>query len=55
MRKSELSKYFSRLGKKGGKKSAAARLEKLTPEQRSKIAKDAAQARWKGHRKPAGP
>ena len=34
------------LGRLGGKKSAAARMEKLTPQERSKIAKHAAQARW---------
>ena len=34
-------------GSKGGKKGGPARKEKLTPEQRSEIAKKAAQARWK--------
>ena len=34
-------------GRKGGKKGGLARKEKLTPEQRSEIAKRAAQARWK--------
>jgi len=34
------------LGRRGGKKSAAARMEKLTPEQRKAIARNAAQARW---------
>lgn len=46
MKKIELSKYFSRLGKRGGKKSGAARLEKLTPEKRSEVARTAATARW---------
>jgi hypothetical protein len=32
---------------KGGKIGGKARAEKLTPEQRSEIAKKAAQARWK--------
>lgn len=32
---------------KGGKKGGKARAEKLTPEERSKIAKIAAEARWK--------
>jgi len=36
-----LRKYFSELGKKGGK----ARSEKLTPEQRHEIAKKAVEAR----------
>ena len=34
------------LGKLGGKKGGAARAAKLTPEQRSEIAKKAAAARW---------
>ena len=34
------------LGRKGGLKGGKARAEKLTPEQRSEIAKKAAQARW---------
>jgi len=34
------------LGKLGGKKGGKARTEKLTPEQRSAIAKKAANARW---------
>ena len=32
---------------KGGKKGGKARAEKLTPEERSEIAKKAAKARWK--------
>lgn len=35
------------LGRLGGKKGGAARAAKLTPEQRSDIAKKAAAARWK--------
>ena len=35
------------LGRKGGLKGGAARAKKLTAEQRSEIAKRAAQARWK--------
>ena len=34
------------LGRKGGLKGGKARAEKLTPEQRSDIARKAAQARW---------
>ena len=34
------------LGRKGGLKGGKARAEKLSPERRSKIAKDAAAARW---------
>jgi len=35
------------LGRKGGWKGGKARAKKLTPEQRSEIAKKAAAARWK--------
>ena len=38
--------YFRRQGAKGGKLSGEARMKKLTPEQRSEIAKKAAAARW---------
>jgi hypothetical protein len=34
------------LGRLGGKKGGKARAEKLTPERRSEIARNAAQARW---------
>lgn len=34
------------LGRKGGLKGGKSRAEKLTPEQRSEIARKAAQARW---------
>jgi hypothetical protein len=34
------------LGRVGGRKSAKARMEKLTPEKRSEIARKAVQARW---------
>jgi hypothetical protein len=33
-------------GKKGGKKGAKVRMESLTPERRSEIARKAARARW---------
>lgn len=35
------------LGRKGGLKGGKARAAKLTPEQRSEIAKKASQARWR--------
>lgn len=35
------------LGKLGGKKGGRARAEKLSPEERSEIAKKAAEVRWK--------
>jgi len=38
---------YKALGHKGGLKGGKARAKKLTPEQRSAIAKKAAQARWK--------
>jgi len=37
---------YSALGRKGGLKGGKARAEKLTPEERSTIAKKAAEARW---------
>ena len=37
---------YSALGRKGGLKGGKARAEKLTSEQRSEIARKAAQARW---------
>ena len=37
---------YKALGHKGGLKGGRARAEKLTPEQRSEIAKKAALARW---------
>jgi hypothetical protein len=42
MTKKELSNYFSRMGKK----SAAARMQKLSPEERRRIGKHAIAARW---------
>jgi len=44
----KLSAYFSRMGKK----SAKARMRKISPAQRKRIARTAAKARWakrKGH------
>src|SRR5579883_248652 len=38
--------YFKKEGRRGGLKSAVARMEKLTPEQRSEYARKAAKARW---------
>jgi hypothetical protein len=35
------------LGRKGGLKGGRARAEKLTPERRSEIAREAARARWR--------
>ena len=44
--KDEVSSAAAQMGRKGGK----ARAEKLTKEQRSEIAKKAAEKRWKKHR-----
>jgi hypothetical protein len=38
--------YFREQGRRGGKQSGKARMEKLTPEQRSEVARNAAKARW---------
>jgi hypothetical protein len=46
-RKTTVSKYLAGIGRKGGKASGKARMEKLTPEQRVAVAKTAAAARWK--------
>jgi hypothetical protein len=45
-RKTTISKYLAGIGRKGGKASGKARMEKLTPEQRVAVAKAAAAARW---------
>jgi len=39
--------YFSKLGKKGGKKGGAMRAANMTGEQRSESARNAVTARWK--------
>lgn len=39
-----------RTGREGGLKGGKARADKLTPEERSEIARKAAQARWAAHR-----
>jgi hypothetical protein len=48
--------YFSRLGKKGGKKGGAARAANMTDEQRSESARNAVLARWsKAKAQPPNP
>ena len=42
----ELIDYFREEGRRGGKLSGAARMQKLTAEQRKAVAKKAAAARW---------
>ena len=44
--KSEIARIMSAMGKKGGKLSAKARMEKIPAEQRSEIAANAARAMW---------
>lgn len=44
--KSEISRIMAAMGRKGGKKSAKARMEKIPAEQRSEIAANAARAMW---------
>jgi hypothetical protein len=46
VRKTAVSKYLAEIGRKGGKASGKARMEKLTPEQRAAVARAAATARW---------
>jgi hypothetical protein len=50
-RMTEKNKAAQELGRLGGLKGGKARADKLTPEQRSAIAKKAAEARWAKRRK----
>jgi hypothetical protein len=45
-RRTSIAKYLAEIGRKGGKASGKARMEKLTSEQRVAVAKTAAAARW---------
>jgi hypothetical protein len=45
--RSEISKYLSEIGRKGGLKGGKARAESLSAKKRKDIAKKAAQERWK--------
>jgi hypothetical protein len=51
----EALEFFRTQGRKGGKLSRAARMEKLTPEQRSEIAKKAVAAREAKRKKSKQP
>jgi hypothetical protein len=42
----ELSEYFAKIGKKGGKKGGVVRASKMTEAERSESARKAIQARW---------
>ena len=44
--KSEISRIMAAMGRKGGKKSAKARMLKISPETRSEIASHAARTMW---------
>ncbi len=44
----EAREYFRKQGRRGGKIGAKARMEKLTPEQRTEYARNAGKKRWKG-------
>jgi len=46
VRNAAISQYLATIGKKGGIKGGKARAEKLTPERRSEIARNAAKTRW---------
>lgn len=47
----ELRKYFSEIGRKGGKKGGPARAAKLTAEERREVSRKGLQARWGKKRK----
>lgn len=44
--KSLISQIMAEMGRKGGKKGGKRRLETMTPEERSRVAFEAAKARW---------
>ncbi len=47
----EALEFFRKAGSKGGKLGTKARMEKLTQEQRTELARKAAAARWKSKAK----
>ena len=51
----DLRAYFSKLGKKGGKKGGPARAAGMTPEQRSESARKAVTARWASKKRGSTP
>ena len=42
----EMREYLAKIGRKGGLKGGRARVDNMTPEQRSESARKAVQARW---------
>jgi hypothetical protein len=55
MKRDLVSRVMREMGKKGGKaggsKGGRSRMKSLTPEERIKLATQAAAARWKGHQR----
>jgi hypothetical protein len=49
-KKSEISRLMAMMGSKGGKIGGKNRAERMTQEERSKSASDAAKARWAKHK-----
>lgn len=49
--KAQISLFMAELGRKGGRKGGKRRLETMTPEERSTVAREAALTRWKKPRK----
>ena len=47
----EMREFARKLGRRGGLKGGPARRDKLTPEQRSEIARKAVNARWEKWRR----
>lgn len=45
--RAEISRFMAQMGRKGGKIGGKRRLQTMTAEERSEIAKKAARARWK--------
>jgi hypothetical protein len=46
-----ISEYMAQIGSKGGKIGGKRRLKTMTPEQRTKAAKKAANSRWRASKK----
>ena len=42
----EIKKYLAEIGRRGGLKGGKARMDSMTPKQRTALAKKAAEARW---------
>ena len=42
----DIREYFAKMGRIGGQKGLAARMEKVSPERRREIAQNAIAARW---------